>query len=227
MRDPSLFKSRHYITEQGAILIMWCQAFSSYFTTIINNRNLYFRRSEGSPKISKEKTRKCCRKRILTLPLFWSLFLAYFLHYACFIAFYHFVVYNVFDFPRRGEPLPMIVFAVVFLSASINLGMVLSQVFSRRETGMQIFLFLSIPILFLSNFSWPRYLIPDWMAALSAILPSSYAVPAWLSIQQMGAGIQDASVFLVKMGVQSVIYLGLGLLLSFLRDKSKLKTGDM
>jgi hypothetical protein len=43
----------------------------------------------------------------------------------------------------------------------------------------------------------------------------------------MGAGIQDASVFLVKMGVQSVIYLGLGLLLSFLRDKSKLKTGDM
>lgn len=153
--------------------------------------------------------------------------LAYFLHYTCFIAFYHFVVYNVFDFPRRGEPLPMIVFAVVFLSASINLGMVLSQVFLRRETGMQIFLFLSIPILFLSNFSWPRYLIPDWMAALSAILPSSYAVPAWLSIQQMGAGIQDASVFLVKMGVQSVIYLGLGLLLSFLRDKSKLKTGDM
>ncbi len=153
--------------------------------------------------------------------------LAYFLHYACFIAFYHFVVYNVFDFPRRGEPLPMIVFAVAFLSASINLGMVLSQVFLRRETGMQIFLFLSIPILFLSNFSWPRYLIPDWMAALSAILPSSYAVPAWLSIQQMGAGIQDASVFLVKMGVQSVIYLGLGLLLSFLRDKSKLKTGDM
>ena len=39
--------------------------------------------------------------------------LAYFLHYCSFILFYHFVVYNVFEFPRRGEILPMVAFAIV------------------------------------------------------------------------------------------------------------------
>ena len=111
--------------------------------------------------------------------------LAYFVHYCSFILFYHCIVYNLFDFPRRGELLPMVVFSVVFLASTINLGMVVSQVFLRRESSMQLFLYLSIPILFLANFSWPSYLIPSWMVAVSYILPSTFAVPAWLSIGWM------------------------------------------
>ena len=40
--------------------------------------------------------------------------LAYFLHYCSFILFYHCIIYNLFDFPRRGELLPMMVFSLVF-----------------------------------------------------------------------------------------------------------------
>ena len=109
--------------------------------------------------------------------------LAYFLHYCSFILFYHCIIYNIFDFPRRGEILPMVVFSIVFLASAINLGMVVSQIFLRRESSMQLFLYLSIPILFLANFSWPTYLMPRWMAAISYILPSTFAVPAWLSIE--------------------------------------------
>ncbi len=153
--------------------------------------------------------------------------LAYFLHYCSFILFYHFVVYNVFEFPRRGEPLPMVAFAVVFLFSVINFGMVLSQVFLRRETSMQLFLYLSMPVLFLSNFSWPTELIPTWMKGFSCLLPSTFAIPAWLSIEQRGADIYEAAPLLLPLARQAVFYLMLGLVLTHLRDGSKLKTGDM
>ena len=153
--------------------------------------------------------------------------LAYFLHYCSFILCYHFVVYNVFDFPRRGEILPMVAFAIVFLFSVINFGMVLSQVFLRRETSMQLFLYMSIPILFLSNFSWPTELIPAWMKGFSCLLPSTFAIPAWLAIEQRGADIYDAASLLLPLAMQAVFYLLLGLVLTNLRDGSKLKTGDM
>lgn len=153
--------------------------------------------------------------------------LAYFLHYCTFIVFYHFVVYNVFDFPRRGELLPMVAFAIVFLFATINFGMVLSQVFIRRETSMQLFLYMSIPILFLANFSWPSYLLPTWMKGISCILPSTFAVPAWLAIEQRGADIFDAASALLPLAFQALIYLGMGLLLTHLRDGVVMKSGDM
>lgn len=153
--------------------------------------------------------------------------LAYFMHYCCFILFYHCVIYNIFNFPRRGELLPMMVFALVFLASTINFGMVISQIFLRRETSMQLFLYLSIPILFLANFSWPTYLMPRWMAAISYILPSTFAIPAWISIEQMGGDIYDVAPKLYALAIQAVIYACLGLLLSRVRDKTHLYSGDM
>ena len=153
--------------------------------------------------------------------------LAYFLHYCSFILFYHCIIYNLFDFPRRGELLPMVVFSIVFLASVINLGMVVSQVFLRRESSMQLFLYLSIPILFLANFSWPSYLMPRWMVSISYILPSTFAVPAWLSIEQMGADIYEVAPKLYQLAIQAVVYLILGLLLTRARDKAKIDIGDM
>lgn len=153
--------------------------------------------------------------------------LAYFLHYCSFILFYHCIIYNLFDFPRRGELLPMMVFSLVFLASVINLGMVVSQVFLRRESSMQLFLYLSIPILFLANFSWPSYLMPQWMVSISYILPSTFAVPAWISIEQMGADIYEVAPKLYQLAIQAVVYLVLGLVLTRARDKAKIDIGDM
>ena len=153
--------------------------------------------------------------------------LAYFLHYCSFILFYHCIIYNLFDFPRRGELLPMMVFSLVFLASVINLGMVVSQVFLRRESSMQLFLYLSIPILFLANFSWPSYMMHQWMVSISYILPSTFAIPAWLSIEQMGADIYEVAPKLYQLAIQAVVYLVLGLVLTRARDKAKIDIGDM
>lgn len=153
--------------------------------------------------------------------------IAFFVHYCSFILFYHCIVYNIFDFPRRGELLPMVVFSIVFLASVINFGMVVSQIFVRRESSMQLFLYMSIPVLFLANFSWPAYLMPRWMTAISYIIPSTFAVPAWLSIEQMGADIYDVAPKLYQLAIQAVVYTVLGLLLTRIRDKAKIDVGDM
>ncbi len=152
---------------------------------------------------------------------------AYFVHYCSFILLYHFVVYQVFDFPRRGELLPMAFFAFIFFFSVINFAMVLSQVFVQRETSVQLFLYMSIPLLFLSNFSWPTELVPSWMQTLSSLVPSTYAIPAWVAIEQRGASLSDAAGYLVPLATLSVFYMVLGLVLTHLRDGSKLKTGEM
>jgi ABC-2 type transport system permease protein len=121
----------------------------------------------------------------------------------------------------------MMVFSLVFLASVINLGMVVSQVFLRRESSMQLFLYLSIPILFLANFSWPSYLMPQWMVSISYILPSTFAIPAWLSIEQMGADIYEVAPKLYQLAIQAVVYLVLGLVLTRARDKAKIDIGDM
>ncbi len=153
--------------------------------------------------------------------------LTYFAHYCCFVLFYHFVIYSIFDFPRRGELLPMMAFTCAFLFATINFAMVLSQVFLRRETSVQIFLYASIPLLFLSDFSWPTNLAPMWMQSLSWLFPSTFAIPAWLSVEQRGADIFDSLPLLVPLLVQGCIYTILGLFLTHMRDKTNLKSGDM
>jgi ABC-2 type transport system permease protein len=115
----------------------------------------------------------------------------------------------------------------VFLASVINFGMVVSQIFVRRESSMQLFLYLSIPILFLANFSWPSYLMPQWMVSISYILPSTFAIPAWLSIEQMGADIYEVAPKLYQLAIQAVVYLVLGLVLTRARDKAKIDIGDM
>jgi ABC-2 type transport system permease protein len=65
------------------------------------------------------------------------------------------------------------------------------------------------------------------MQTLASLVPSTYAIPAWVAIEQRGASLFDASEYLVPLATLSVFYMVLGLVLTHLRDGSKLKTGEM
>lgn len=144
-------------------------------------------------------------------------FTAYFLHYCLFLSFYHVVIYQVFDFPRRGAAGPMILFAALFFSATIHLGMSISLLFKRRESSLQAFLFFSIPLLFLSGFSWPQSAMPQWIQYVSYLFPSTFAIPAWTAIEQMGAGVAEIAHYLWALGAQTILYLGIGLFWTYKR----------
>ena len=58
---------------------------------------------------------------------------------------------------------PVALLTVPFLLATIFLGFAVRAFFTRRETAMQVVLFSSLPLVFLSGFAWPLEALPAWI----------------------------------------------------------------
>lgn len=147
--------------------------------------------------------------------------MAYLAHYALFFVFYHVVVYTVFGFPSRGDWLALLVFAVVFLTAVIQMGFLIAQFFKHRESAMQILLYASLPFLFASGFSWPQASMPESIRLLFWLVPSTHAVQGWIAIQQQGAHLAEAMHHIVNMGILALLYGSLGYTLQMMRERKQ------
>lgn len=144
--------------------------------------------------------------------------LAYLLHYIVCITLYKIIIYKMFGFPDRGDYFVFIVFAAAFFGAVINMGMWFAQFFERRETGMQLFLCVPILVLFVTGFSWPRECTPMWLRVLGDLIPSTFAIPAWLALENMGADLYELRHYIFNLYGLSIFYLVLGLLMAKRRD---------
>lgn len=137
---------------------------------------------------------------------------AFILHYLVALFFIKFVIYRVFGFPDRGDVGLVLLFGILFFGAVVNMGMWIAQFFSHRETAILVFASVPIFVVFASGFSWPTGNMPQWIRAVAAFLPSTYAIPAWLDIENIGASVQEVAPNLLKLFELSVFYLFLGLL---------------
>lgn len=121
-------------------------------------------------------------------------------------AIYFFVVlFRIYRFPQRGEPLELFLFMLPFLLSVILLGITLSTLFRNREISMAALLFTSIPALFLAGFSWPVESIPRWLRTLSFLIPSTVGIDGFLKLNIMGATLREV-------GPQWMILWGLSIL---------------
>ncbi len=137
---------------------------------------------------------------------------AFILHYLAALFFYKLVIYHIFDFPDRGDMWLVLVFGIFFFGATVNMGMWMAQFFKHRETALLFFACVPILVLFVSGFSWPQGNMPTWLRIAGAFFPSTYAIPAWLKIQNIGASFTEVAPNLLRLFEQSVFYLVLGLL---------------
>jgi ABC-2 type transport system permease protein len=131
---------------------------------------------------------------------------AFLLHYSLVLCFYLFVVYPFFGFNAYGKCLDIAIFAFVFFIACIQMGSFFTRFFSRKESVMQVFLFASLPFLFISGFSWPKSSIPESLRYAMFWAPCEHAIPAWISIQQMGATASEMSKEIISLGILAVGY---------------------
>lgn len=97
-----------------------------------------------------------------------------------------------FKFPQAGDPAQLFVFIIPFLLAAILLGFLLTSFFTKRESSMIVLMFTSVPLIFLSGFSWPVESFPVAMKYLAHVAPSSATINGFLKIGVMGGTIQDA-----------------------------------
>jgi ABC-2 type transport system permease protein len=117
----------------------------------------------------------------------------YLLLYSANAAYYFVFVPRYYGYDVPGSLGAVALLTVPFLLATTFLGLAVRALFGRRETAMQVILFTSLPLVFLAGFAWPVEALPEWLRAASALVPSTSAIPAYLRLTRMGAGLADVA----------------------------------
>lgn len=113
---------------------------------------------------------------------------------------------HVFNLPHIGAAIDILKLMIPFLLATIFFSMTISVFFPNRETGMILFLFFSLILLFLSGVSWPQSNINGFWKTFSWIFPAIHGIQAYIKINTMGAGIQQIRFEYVSLWIQTALY---------------------
>jgi ABC-2 type transport system permease protein len=103
-------------------------------------------------------------------------------------AYYLVICPRIYGFRQQGDAVSLLIFVIPFLLAVIFLGLAIANMSPDREVPMMVVVFSSLPLLFLSGFSWPPEAFPSWVRALSWFVPTTAGIDGLLRINQMGAG---------------------------------------
>lgn len=115
-------------------------------------------------------------------------------------------VTRTFGLPQLGRYGTFLAFLVPYLLACIFLAMVLSAFVYRREDCIMLFVFLSVPLLFLSGISWPGSAMPTFWKYVSWIFPSTFGMNGYVRLQGMGASLSDIAFEYRGLWTQAGIY---------------------
>ena len=116
------------------------------------------------------------------------------------------LTYYLFGYPMLGSVWAVVAVIVPYILACTMLGIALSTLFSHREEPIMWLLWSSIPVLMLSGVSYPTSAMPEPLAYLGALFPSSHAVKAFLRVRDMGATVSDVVLPISALWVQVIIY---------------------
>lgn len=132
--------------------------------------------------------------------------LSYFMVYAVTSVYVLFVVPYIFKLNQIGQTADLILFMLPYLAACIFFSMTASIAIRNRETCMLIFVFTSVPLLFISGISWPGAAIPDFWRYVSYLFPSTFGINGFVRLNNMGATLNEVSFEYRALWLQAGIY---------------------
>lgn len=132
--------------------------------------------------------------------------LSYIMVYALVSVYVLCVVPHLFSLIQIGQPGTLALFLLPYLAACIFFAMTASIAIRNRETCMLIFVFTSVPLLFLSGISWPGAAMPDFWRYFSYIFPSTFGINGFVRINSMGATLNEVAFEYRALWVQTGIY---------------------
>ena len=97
-------------------------------------------------------------------------------------------------------------FTLPYLAACIFFAMTASIAIRNRETCMLLFVFTSVPLLFLSGISWPGAAMPTFWKYFSYIFPSTFGINGYVRINSMGATLNEVSFEYQALWIQTGFY---------------------
>lgn len=132
--------------------------------------------------------------------------MAYLLIYALVSAYVLCIVPELFHMPQLWHGTTLFAFMVPFLLSCVFFSMTLSFFVKDRESCFLLFVFVSVPLIFMSGISWPTSNMPAVWRYLAQIFPSTHAVNGFCRINTSGAIIGDVLPEFRKLWILSGVY---------------------
>ena len=132
--------------------------------------------------------------------------LCYFMLYAVVSVYVLCAVPRMFRLVQVADPATLILFMLPYLAACIFFSMTASAAVRNRETCMILFVFTSLPLLFISGVSWPGASIPAFWKYVSWLFPSTFGINGFIRINTMGATLPEVAVEYRALWLQAGIY---------------------
>lgn len=126
----------------------------------------------------------------------------FFIHMLFFFGF----SFSFFGVPHIAKISELLIYGLSFLSAVSALGILLGALFREREYPTPVILLSSLPLVFSAGFVWPLEAMPQWMAWLANISPSTPGIQGFLRLNQMGASFDQVIGQFGLLWLQTVIY---------------------
>ncbi|MFD1215940.1 ABC transporter permease [Microbulbifer celer] len=119
------------------------------------------------------------------------------------------IIFPVYHLPAVGQAAYLIPFLSLFLLSVSLLGLLIAEFFKSAEDVIPFLLFTSLPIVFLSGFSWPLESVPEPLRSLSYLIPSSAGVQGFVRLNQLGTGFSSVITPIVTLLAQCLLYGGM------------------
>ena len=132
--------------------------------------------------------------------------LAYLMIYAVMSTYILCLVPKIFSLVQIAQPATLFWFTLPYLLACIFFAMTCSIFIHHRESCMLIFVFTSVPLLFISGISWPGAAIPKFWEIFSWLFPSTFGINGYVRINTMGATLHDVLPIIRGLWIQAVVY---------------------
>jgi ABC-2 type transport system permease protein len=123
--------------------------------------------------------------------------------------------YILFDMPVRGNFFLLFITTLIFLFASLNLGILVSTISNSQQVAFQVATLISLlPSFILSGFIFPIESMPPVIQILTNITPVKFFIVIFRGILLKGVGLEafwDQVIYLI---IFSVFFLGLAVIIN-------------
>lgn len=107
--------------------------------------------------------------------------------------FYYGWAFDLHHYPRGQNMLGSLLFLLLFCPTVATLGCVLGLWFRQRERSMQILIFSSLPMFFVSGYPWPANQLPEFLQAIRWLIPTTPGINTSVQLNQMGASMTQVA----------------------------------
>jgi ABC-2 type transport system permease protein len=131
---------------------------------------------------------------------------AYFIIYSLLCVYMLGMIPEWFGYGQSADFIEIIALITPFILSSIFIGLTLSVIFENRESPIMLYLFTSIPLLFLSGIIWPLSNFSTIWLGVREIFPSSNAIFGYIKMNSLGATIFETRKEIMTLWIQTGIY---------------------